>query len=173
MKSSPWQFLHPSAHCLTWELKRSADSSLDLSGLRWDAGQPLLCLSSASLCRGLEASPPISAVALTCLLLYPLHVLEFRFSSDTGEKPVQSKTLAWPGVGWEQGYGACQGSRLLWTKPGLHLFELLWLLVEAQPSPSAPELTLWNLDGLSHAPAGSEAACCSEPLLITALTWLL
>lgn len=38
------------------------------------------------------------------------------------------------------------------------------------PPPSAP--TLWNLHGLSHAPAGSEAACRTEPLLIAALTWL-
>lgn len=86
---------------------------------------------------------------------------------------MQSKTLASPSAGWELGSGACQGSGLLWMKPGLHLFELLWLLVEAQLNPLASALALWNSNGLSHAPAGSEAACCSEPLLITALTWLL
>lgn len=64
-----------------------------------------------------------------------------------------------------------RGVGALWKD--LHVISLPCLLREAQPDrppPSAP--TLWNLHGLSHAPAGSEAACRTEPLLIAALTWL-
>lgn len=66
---------------------------------------------------------------------------------------------------WEQGYwGSLEGSTC-------NFLALAPQRGSAQPPPpSAP--TLWNLHGLSHAPAGSEAACRTEPLLIAALTWL-
>lgn len=115
--------------------------------------------------------------------LPPARVLtQFGYRGEASTK----RSLALPRVGWKQGSSACQGSGLLWMKLGLHLFELLGLLVSsAQPlGPSARSLEFgWFISRpsrvwgsvLLRAPAyhGSDMASLSKCLALLDSGWVL
>lgn len=76
-------------YCLTWDTKRSANFGLDLSWLRWDAGQPLLFHLPLSL-QKFGSTHHLSVLWLsTASCSSPCTSSS---CSYTGEKPVQSKT---------------------------------------------------------------------------------
>lgn len=122
-----------------------------------------------------EHSPSISTVAFNCIIHFPLNI--FLLSSDMPirEKLVQGKALALLRTRRGLGAGLLHPSGVcIALYVARAAFILVALVTHGGPEqPPAPALARWNSNGLSHAPAGSEAACCTKPLLIAALTWLL